>query len=143
MNCSWHSQSLNQWKRISIAFVRFGCILTFTTASSIELSVCNGVGGCLCPISSKMVLMYTASLSIMYNATNYDSVADDMTCFIMCNMLRNDLLFCGMVEPLDREKWLPALLRAFGSLRYLASMCATNFMSFALNVSTASSCVAM
>ena len=37
---------------MSIAFVRFGCIVCFTTPNSVELSICFGVGGCLCPISS-------------------------------------------------------------------------------------------
>ena len=104
MNCSWNYRSLNQWKRISIDFVRFGCILPFATASAIELSVCNGVGGCLCPIYSKMTLMYTASLTMMNKSANSASVADEMTCFIMWAMLRTDPLFCGMVELLDRKK---------------------------------------
>jgi hypothetical protein len=42
---------------MSIAFVRFGCTLPLVTASGIELLVCSGVGGCLCPISSSMILM--------------------------------------------------------------------------------------
>ena len=117
MNCSWHSWSLNQPKRISIAFVSFGCIFPLKTASAIDLSVCNGVGGCLCPISSKMILMYTASLDIIYKAVNSASVADDITCFTMWAMLRTAQLFCGMVESLDRKKWPPALLHAFGLLR--------------------------
>ena len=100
-----------------MAFVRFGRIFPFTSASAIELSVCNGVGGYLCSIYSKMVLMYTASLAMMYNASNSASVAADMTCFSMWDMLRTAPLFCGMVESLDRKKWPPALLRGFGSLR--------------------------
>ena len=113
------------------------------TASAIELSVCSGVGGCLCPISSKMILMYTASLAMIHKAANSASVAADMTCFIMWDMLRTSPLFCGMVESLDNKKWPPALLRAFGSLSYLDSLCAASFMSLSLNVRTASSCVSM
>ena len=79
----------------------------------------------------------------MYNSANSAYVADEMKCFIMWAMLRTAPLFRGMVELLDRGKWPPALLRAFGLLRYLASLCAANFMSFALNMSTASSCVVM
>ena len=74
------------------------------TASAIELSVCSGVGGCLCPISSKMILMYTASLAMIHKAANSASVAADMTCFIMWDMLRTSPLFCGMVESLDNKK---------------------------------------
>ena len=71
---------------MSMAFVRFGVILPLTTPSAIELSVCNGVGGCGCPISSRMILMYTASRAIMYNAASSASVADVMTCLILCAM---------------------------------------------------------
>ena len=109
--------SLNQRKRISVAFVRFGCILTLTTASAIELSVCSGVGGCLCTIYSKMIMMYTASRAMIYNVANFASVADDITCFIIWDMLRTSPLFCGMVESLDKKKGHTALLRAFGLLR--------------------------
>ena len=68
-------------------------------------------------ISSKMIMMYTATLAMMYKAANSASVADDITCFIMWAMLRTALLFCGMVESLDRKKWPPTLLHAFGLLR--------------------------
>ena len=47
----------SQWNRMSMAFVRFGVILPLTTPSAVELSVCNGVGGCGRPISSRMILM--------------------------------------------------------------------------------------
>ena len=126
-----------------MAFVRFGFILPLTTASAIELSVCSGVGGCLCPIYSKMILIYTASLAIMYKAANYSSVANDIACSIMWAILRTAPLFCGVVESLDKKNWPPALLRDFGSLRYLALLCAASFMALALNVRTAPSCVAM
>ena len=58
-------------------------------------------------------------------------------------MFSNASLFCGMVEFIDKNNWPPALLRAFGLLRYLASLCAASFMSLALNVRTDSSCVAI
>ena len=108
---------LNHWKRISMDFPRFCCILPLTIAPAIEFSVCSGMGGCLCPISSKMIMMYTSSRAMMYNAANYTSVSDDTTFFIIWDMLRNDPLFFGMVESLDEKKWPPALLRDFGSLR--------------------------
>ena len=68
---------------MSMALVRFGCILPLTTPSAIELSVCSGVGGCRCPISSRIILMYTALQAIMYNAASSASVADDMACLMM------------------------------------------------------------
>ena len=92
-------------------------MLPSATASDIELYVCNGVGGCLCRIYSKMILIYTAFLAMMYKAANSASVADDMTCFIMWAMFRTAPLFCGMMELLDRKRCHPALLHAFGSLR--------------------------
>ena len=100
-----------------MTFVRFGCILPLTTASAIELYVCSGMGGCLCPTYSKMILMYTASLAMIYKAANSASVANEITCFIMWAMFRTAPLFCGMVELLDKKKWPPALLRDFGLLR--------------------------
>ena len=71
---------------MSITFVSFVCILPLHTASVIALSVCNGVGGCLCPISSSIILMYIASRTMMYSAASSDSVADVMTCLIMWEM---------------------------------------------------------
>ena len=116
MNCSCHSWSLNQRKRISIAFVCFGCILPLTTTSTIELSVCSGVGGCLCPISFKMILIYTASLDMMYKDANYASVADDITCFIMWTVFRTAPLFCCMVESLDKKNcFLPCCILSLSS----------------------------
>ena len=43
---------------MSMALVRLGCTLPFMTASAIALSVCSGMGGCVCPNSSSMILMY-------------------------------------------------------------------------------------
>ena len=90
-----------------------------------------------------MIMMYTASRSIMYNASNSAYFADDIICFIMWAMLSTALFFCGIMEYLDKQKWPPALLRAFGSPRYLTSLCAASFMSFALNVRTTSYFVSM
>ena len=101
----------------SIAFVRFGVILPLITASAIELSVCSGVGGCLCPISSRTICIYTASLDMMYSAADSASVADVITCLMMCAMLSTVPLFCGIVALFDKKKYPLALLRAFGSLR--------------------------
>jgi hypothetical protein len=43
---------------MSMALVRLSCTLPFMMASAIALSVCIGVGGCLCPNSSSMILIY-------------------------------------------------------------------------------------
>ena len=54
---------------------------------------------------------------MMYKAAKYASVADDITPFIMWDMLRTAALFCGIVELLDKKKCSPALLYDFGLLR--------------------------
>ena len=102
---------------MSMAFVRFGCTLPFITASAMALSVCSGVGGCLCPSSSNMIRMYTASRAIMYNPASSASVADDITFFMICAMFNTAPLFGGMGVSLDRKKCPPARLRAPGSLK--------------------------
>ena len=89
---------------MSIAFVSFGCILTLHTASAIVLSICNGVGGCLCPIYSSTILMYDASRVMMYSTTSSASVADFVACLIMWAMLIIMSLFCGIVALLDKKK---------------------------------------
>ena len=86
---------------MSIAFVRFGCTFLLVTASTIALLVCTGVGGCLCPISSRMIRMYIALQAIMYSALSSASVADVITCLIMCAMMSTALLLGGIVVLLD------------------------------------------
>ena len=88
---------------MSMAFVRLGFTFPFVTASAIKLLVCSGVGGSVCPISASMILMYTALRVIMYKPANLDSAADDITCLIMCAMLRTSPLFFGMVLLLERN----------------------------------------
>ena len=89
---------------MSIALVRFGVILPLTILSAIALSVCSGVCGCLCPISSRMILMYTASRAMMYMPASSASVADVMTCLMICAMLRTAPLFAGIAASLERKK---------------------------------------
>ena len=96
---------------MSIAFVCFGCIFPLHTASDIALSVCNGVGGCLCPISSKIILIYTASRA--QSAASSDSSAGVMARLIICAMLRIVPLFFGIVSSLDKKDCSPARLLAF------------------------------
>jgi hypothetical protein len=85
--------------------------------------------------------MYTALRAIIHRPANLASVADEITCLIMCAMLRMAPLFCGMVLLFERKKCPQALLRAFVSLRQLALLCAASTILLAMNVSTASSCV--
>ena len=87
-----------------IHFVSFCFILPLHTASAITLYVCSGVGGCLCPISSSIILMYTASHAMMYSDASLASVDDVITCLIMWAMLRTASLFCVIVALLDINK---------------------------------------
>ena len=64
-------------------FCTIGCILPLVTTSAIELPVCSGMGGYLCPISSIMILMYTMSHSMVYSPSSSALVADDITCFMI------------------------------------------------------------
>ncbi len=82
---------------MSIALVHVGCILPLMTVSAIALSVCRGVGGCLCPNSLSMILVYTALHAMMYSPPNSALVANDMTFFITCAMLSTVPLFGGTV----------------------------------------------
>ncbi len=51
---------------MSMALVCLGCTLPLMMPSVIALSVFSGVGGCMCPSSSRMILMKTALRAIMY-----------------------------------------------------------------------------
>ncbi len=107
-----------------------------------ELSVCMGVAGGLCPISSNFILIYTASLAIIYSAASLASVADVITCLMMWVMLRMAPLLGGILALVDMKKCPPALLLAFGLHKELASLWTAMTISLWLYVSTASSCVA-
>ena len=87
-----------------IAFFHFGCILPLHTESAIALSVCIEFVVWLCPISSSIILMYTALRAMMYSAASLASVADVMTCLIMLVMLRIAPLFCVIFDSLDKNK---------------------------------------
>ena len=89
---------------MSVAFVNFGCILPFHSASVIAFSVCNEFVGCLCPISYNIILVYTSSRVTMYIVASSASVADGMTCLIRWVMLIIALLFCGIFASLDKKK---------------------------------------
>ena len=127
---------------MSIALVRRGWMLFVTTPNAVLLSVCIGVGGCLCPISSSSCLIATASHALMYRAPSSASAALDMTVLIILDMFNTAPLFGGSLTLDDMKKWPPALLRPPGSLRYDASLCTANTISLFSYVRMASGCVA-
>jgi hypothetical protein len=102
---------------MSIALVRLGCILPLMTASAIALLVYRGIGGCLCPNSLSIILMYTALCAMMQSPASFALVANEMTFLIMCAMLSTAPLFGDTVVLLERKKCPPALLRALGLLK--------------------------
>ena len=63
-----------------------------------------------------MIMMYTALLAMMQNAANFASVADDMTCLMMCAVLSTAPLLPGTLVSPDKNKFPPALFLTFGSL---------------------------
>ena len=124
--------------------IAFNFFITFwlTTPNAVVLSVCIGVGGCLCPRNSKTCLAGTASRQLMNNAPTSASAAEDSTALIICEMVITAPLLSGVSALLDMKKCPPALLRALLLDRYDASLCAANTMSLALYVTIVSECVA-
>jgi hypothetical protein len=55
--------------------------------SSVKLSAWMGVGGCVCPISSKILSSSTPFRALMYNAPILALAVDDMTDLIMDALL--------------------------------------------------------
>ena len=82
---------------MSIDFNAFGMILFVSSACAVELSVCIGVRGCGCPCSSSVCCIDTAIFVLMNSSPSSASAADDMTAFIICNMLRTAPLLVGML----------------------------------------------
>ena len=92
-------------------------MLLVTTPSAVVLSVSIGVDGCLWPIVSNSWCAGIAALQLTKRAPNSASDADDMTAFIIYEMVRTDPLFGGTAESSDMKKCPPALLLAFDSDR--------------------------
>ncbi len=61
--------------------------------------------------------METAVFALMNSAASSASMADDMTDFIICKMLRTALLLIGILSSPAMNMWPPARLWAFGSDR--------------------------
>ena len=100
---------------MSIDLSRLLTMLLVTTPIAFVLSFLIGVGGFLWPIVSNVWRSGIASLQLMNRAPNYASVAEDMTAFMICEIVWKDPLFGGMAESLDMNKLPPALILAFDS----------------------------
>ena len=90
--------------------------------SAVVLSSCTGVGGCGWPISHSVTRIGTASLALMKAADTSASTAEVTTDEMIFAMLRTAPLLGGTGMSLESTKWPPALLRAFDSVRYDASL---------------------
>jgi hypothetical protein len=66
---------------MSMAFVRFCFIVPLLYPVAVVLSVSIGMGGCLCPSSSNVVLGTAPSFALMRTAPISASAAYDITCF--------------------------------------------------------------
>ena len=94
-NCFCTSLSRRQNILMSQAFDCLRRIFLVMTASAIVLSVCIGVGGWRCPISSNVMRMGMASLALIYNAPILASAADVITDLMICAMFKTAPLFGG------------------------------------------------
>ena len=95
---------------MSADFVAFGWRFLLTKPRAVVLSVWIGVGGCTCPNSSTVT---PAGIACR---------AEDMTFLMIWAIFNTAPLSVGSLLLSERKKWPPALLRAFGSVRYDASL---------------------
>ena len=96
---------------------RLLAMLLVTTPSAVVLSFCIGVGGCLWPIVYNEWRAGIASMQLTKRDPNSASAAEDMTAFMICEMVRTDPLFSRTSESLYIKKCPPTLLLAFDSDR--------------------------
>ncbi len=88
-----------------------------SSACTVELLVCISVCICGWPNASRVFCMETAVFALMNSAASSASVADDITDFITCKMLRMAPLLIEILLFPAMNMWPPAWLRAFGSDR--------------------------
>ena len=116
---------------MSVDFNFLLTMLLLTTPSTVVLSVCVGVSGCLCPISSIVFLAGTASWQFMNSAQSSASASDGMTALIILEIAVTAPLFVGSASSSVMKKCPPALLLDFDSERYNASLCPVSTMALA------------
>ena len=116
---------------MSIDFNILLTMLLLTTPSAVVLSVCIGVGGCLCPIYSSVVLSGTAPRKLMNSTQSSSSAVEDMTVLMILEIVVTALLFGGSAVSSVMKKCPPDLLRDFASERYDASLCPVSTMALA------------
>ncbi len=90
-----------------------------------------GVRICGCPISSSVPRIETTILGLMNNAPSLASAADNITGFIICEILSTAPLLMGMSSVPAMNVWLLALLWALGSDIYNALLCIASLILLA------------
>ena len=113
-------------------------MLLVTTPCAFVLSFCMGVGGYLFPISSRDWIAGMASLQLTNSGPSSASDADDITALNILTIVNAATLLGGNVVFLDIKKCPPALLLAFVSERYEASLWPASNISLAWYARTAS-----
>ena len=87
---------------MSIALVRFGCILLLISPSAVVLSVWIGVLGWGWPISSSIWRRWTASFALMNSAPSSASAAHDITALMIVAIVRIAPLLGGNFLSFDK-----------------------------------------
>ena len=126
---------------MSIALVRFGCILLLITPSAVVLLVWIGVCGWGWPISLSICRRWTASFALINIAPSSASAAEDVNALMMVAIVRIVPLLGGDFLLFDKKKYPPAQLCDFFLLAYPASLWTANIILLALYVIIVSSCV--
>ena len=102
-------------------FIRFLSMLLVTTPCAVVLSVCIGVGGCVCPIYSSYWRSGMDSLQLTKSDPRTASAADDMTALMILSIVNTSPLLVGNAVFFDMKKCPLALLLDF-SERYEVSL---------------------
>ena len=77
--------------------------LLLTTPNALVLLVFIGVGGCLCPMNSRLCRAGTASWQFMYSAPTLASAAGDNTALIICDIVNTAPLLVGNLSLFDMK----------------------------------------
>ena len=85
-------------------FSRLLAIFLLTTPKAVVLSVCTGVGGCLCPMILSACRAGIASLQLMKRAPSLASAVESITAMIIWETVRPAPLFDGKDLSLDTRR---------------------------------------
>ena len=94
-----------------MALVAFSCILLLAIPFAVVLSVCIGVGGCGCPISSIRFCCGIACFALMNNPAISALAADESTAFMTDDTFNSAPLLSGLSVLEDKKWWPPTWLR--------------------------------